>query len=375
MRVMMISENDIASTESLGVTKKIMGQFHAFQNLECDVYSLCLKDGQGALLHGEETKILFPRQVKNYIAYVKLFSMAADLCKKYAIEMCYIRYPLADWVFMGMVKKLHKLCKVVVEIPTYPYDQQNKNNRNLVARANMFQDRHFRNHMQKHIDLISTFSVDKSIWGIPCVNISNGIDISQIRYLGDQLKYEDDIHLIGVARLQRDHGYDRVIEGLKEYYNSTPKHQRNIYFHIVGKGDAEAELKNLVEQYHLDEYVFFHGIKTGADLEQVYLQCQIAIGSLASYRSGIKLSSELKKREYCAVGIPFIGVRPDTSIPSGAPYYRIVEDSGTPINMNDVIDFFQYIKDNPQIHKVMRNHAEKEMTWDYQIKKVLSLVF
>ena len=40
--ILMISITDIGSNESLGVSKKILGQFKAFKDIGYNVYNLCL---------------------------------------------------------------------------------------------------------------------------------------------------------------------------------------------------------------------------------------------------------------------------------------------------------------------------------------------
>ena len=75
-KILMISDNDITSNESLGVTKKLLGQYKAFNNLGYDTYHLCFKDEQGVLIHGDDTKVMLKKQPKLYFTYIKLLKLA-----------------------------------------------------------------------------------------------------------------------------------------------------------------------------------------------------------------------------------------------------------------------------------------------------------
>ena len=372
MRIMMISVNDMSSSESPGVTKKLSGQFKAFQSLGHEVYHLCLNGGNGVLIGNGEKEVVVPTKPKAYFTIVSLFLMAPKLCAEHHIDMCYIRYPLADWAFMRMVKGLHGLCRVVVEIPTYPYDHQVVANANMVTRINFFQDKRNRRRLSRYVDLITNYDNQTEIYSTPCVSLTNGIDITRVRYLGDELVYKNDIQLIGVARIQHHHGYDCLVEGMRKYYqvHSTPK----VYFHIVGDGEARAELEDMVTKYALGEYIIFHGVLTGKALEEAYLSCNTAVGELAAPQNEQKTTSSLKNKEYCAVGIPIIHVVRDNAVPCDAPYYKLLEHDGTSVDVRGIVEYFEFVKSHPEIHKQMRRYAEEHLSWERQMEKVVPAV-
>lgn len=371
MNVLMISVSDMSVPTSLGVTKKIKGQYSAFQELGCTTYNLCFDNGDGVLIHGNKQKIISKRKVKDYFTVIDLFDKAPIICKKLGIDLCYIRYPLADWSFMRMVRRLHKICKVVVEIPTYPYDEQNKKLTNIIARINLFQDKRFRDSIHKYVDRIATFSSDDTIYGTKCINISNGIDINSVKYLGDSLVYDDTINLIGVAKIQRDHGYDKVIHALKEYYKNDTN-DLTINLHIVGSGDEEHSLIKLTKENRLENHVFFYGVKSGKELEDIYRKSNIGIGFLAAYRSGLDSISALKTKEYCAIGLPFINAVNDSAISS--EFSKKFPNTEEPISINEIISYFEYIKAHPEIHSQMRRFAEENLSWEKQIRTVIETI-
>ena len=373
-KILMISDNDITSDKSLGVTKKLLGQYKAFHNLGFDTYHLCFKDEQGVLIHDDETKVLVKKQKKLYFTYVQLLGMAHKVCLENNIDLCYIRYPLADFPFMSMIKKLHKICKVVVEIPTYPYDKQNKQLTGLFSKYKVLSDKFYRKKIHKYNVSFATFDDSKEIFGVNVVNISNGVDVESVKYLGEDLLKSKDVHIISVALIQRDHGYDRLIEGLKKYYENKTNDMPDVYYDIVGNGKERENLEYLVNTYNLNKYVTFYGGKFGEELDDIFLKNTIAVSVLGGHRSGLTKTSVLKNREYCARGIPFISSTPDTAVPEGCDFCKLVEANENPIDINEIVEYYEYVKQRPEIHKQMRKFAEETMTWEKQLKKVIDAV-
>ena len=372
MKILMICNADLCSKESLGVIKKINGQYKAFNNLGCETYLACLKNGNAILKHRGTERVIIKRRKKTVLTVFAMFKSLPELVTEESIDVCYIRYPLADLTFIKMLKQLHEISSVVIEMPTFPYDQQASNNRNIVSQFNLMQDKHYRKSLKKYVNYFATYGNQKTIYDVQCIGIKNGIDVSSIKYLGDKLNYNDTVNLIGVARIQRDHGYDRIIEGLQNYYNDSNLPKEKIYFHIVGKGEAEKELREKVQNYCLDEYVIFHGVKSGEELEQLYLTSNIGVGVLGAYRSGSNSTSALKDKEYCAVGIPIIGSVPDNTIPESVGYYKLFDNNDSPVDMNEIIDYFNFIKENPELHKQLRILAENELSWERQLNIIIS---
>lgn len=372
-KILMISDNDITSDTSLGVTKKLLGQYKAFRNLGFDTYHLCFKDEQGVLIHNNETKVLVKKHKKLYFTYMKLLGMAHNVCLENNIDLCYIRYPLADFPFMSMIKKLHKICKVVVEIPTFPYDNENTGTVSVITKLIFSQDLRNRYKLKNYVDLIANYHGCNEIFGVRSICIDNGINCSAVKYTGDLVQYGPDVTTIGVALMINIHGYDRLIEGLKNYY-SAPTHNRRVYFYAVGDGPEARRLKDMVKEYGLADYVFFTGIKSGKELDDLFEKSHIAVASLAAHRRKGKATSELKVKEYCARGIPYIATSKDNAIPDDQGFNCFFPANDDPINIEKIIEFYDCIKSHPEIPWQMRKFAEETMTWEKQLKKVIDAV-
>lgn len=103
------------------------------------------------------------------------------------------------------------------------------------------------------------------------------------------------------------HGFDRVIAGMANYYRThTDTHDYKVYLNIVGFGVPELvdSYKKDVAKHQLEKYIIFHSALYGKELDAVFEQSDMGIGSLARHRSGIDKIKTLKNREYAARGIP-----------------------------------------------------------------------
>ena len=71
-----------------------------------------------------------------------------------------------------MIKQLHShYCKIIVEIPTFPYDIETKNQTNIVTKFNYWQDKRNRNKIKKYIDLVVNYGECNQIYGIKALKI------------------------------------------------------------------------------------------------------------------------------------------------------------------------------------------------------------
>ncbi len=281
------------------------------------------------------------------------------------ISFLYVRYDHNASPFLIRFIKQVKLsgAKVVMEIPTYPYDNEYVG---FFDKVNLFVDRCFRKRLAQHLDAIVTFSNEKIIFGQRTIRISNGIDFSTIS-LKKESGNENEIHLIGVAEIHYWHGFDRVITGLIEYYKSAPK--CNVYFHIVGSFAEKAEeirVHNLIIDGSIAQYIIFHGSIYGAELEQIFNVSDFAIGSLARHRSGITHIKTLKNREYAARGIPFVYSETDDDFDS-MPYILKAKADETPI---DIYRIVRFCKEEHYAAEDIRKSIE-HLSWEKQMKKVV----
>ena len=229
------------------------------------------------------------------------------------------------------------------------------------------------------MDAMVTFSDAKEIFGQRTINISNGVDFDSIPlHQPSAISHQpSELHLIGVAEVHPWHAFDRVVAGIGEYYShqsSAISHQLDVYFHIVG-GVHPYHMKiyftPLLEKYpYIKDKVLFHGQLFGKELDDVFSQCQFAIGSLGRHRSGITIIKTLKNREYATRGIPFIYSEQDSDF-DHQPYIIKAPADESPIDIQLIIDFVQNFKMAPEdIRKTVG-----PLQWKFQMKKVVDAVF
>lgn len=363
-----------------GIEKKVLFQYEALKKNNLDI-ELCFLDrderlGIARKIYREdkiENKVLKNFKTRNnYIK--KLFSIffywnfsdVFNYILENKIKLIYIRYEYAsNYGFIKFLKKLkEKKIMILIEIPTYPYDQELLRS-SLRVKIKYFVDKYYRNYLHKYVHRIITFSNDDEIYGIKTIKISNGIDINKIPLITRE-KLVKEINFIGVAGLALWHGFDRFILSMSEYYKNNPK--EIIKFHIVGSSSKEImeELKKLVKNNNLNDYVIFYGYKSGKDLDNIYNQTDIAIGSLGIHRIGLTEVQPLKNREYCAKGLPFVISFNDPCFENKDFVFKVSNNEEL-FDINEIIDWYKNLKISP---KEIREYS-KQFTWNIQMGKVV----
>ncbi|QIK54850.1 glycosyltransferase [Dysgonomonas sp. HDW5B] len=357
-----------------GISKKIRYQVDGFK--QCGVnMQLCYIDIDSA---GNQRRMIdndviesFDHSLKGKFKKWTDYSAILEYIEKNAVEFVYIRsYHNANPFLISAVKHLKKKkVKVVLEIPTYPYDQEYRG----ATRTMKFQlmiDQYFRKQLAKHLYAIVTFSDHKKIFGTQTINISNGIDFNAIRMKSDVNDTSHELHLISVAEIHPWHGFDRLIAGLANYYKTERDYK--VYYDIVGYGVAAyiEDLKKMVENNSLGQYVRFHGSQFGEQLDKLFDNSDIGIASLARHRSNITHLKALKNREYAARGIPFIYSEIDDDF-EAMPYVFKASMDESPIDIDSLIEFYRMVKKKPSEIR----QSVHFLSWEVQIQKVVNAIY
>lgn len=346
-----------------GVLKKILGQIKAFND-----YGIKVE--------------LFNVSEKN-LNYVSKFFCSFFFTKQYLagnydhlkdVDFVYIRHFLPINIgCICLLKYLHNMgCKIIYEFPTYPYDEEHTGIKGFFF---LFIDRLFRKLLKKYVDYVSTYSSDDVIFGIPTIKIINGIDCSLVPVI-KLTEYQTDLNLIAVANFNQWHGYDRLIDGLYEYYKKNL--DKKIYLKFVGSGQALSNYKNKVIEYNLEKYVNFYGVLSGQALTDVFDESDIAVCSLGCHRKKIFLSSELKSREYMARGLPMISSTKIDVLDEAFPYIYYIPEDDSPVNMEPIISFYENLvlnEDRVSQIRNIRNFAEKKCDMKIVMQPVLNKLF
>lgn len=361
--------------EISGIAKKILYQVKAFQNAGFDV-KLCYEKVEKDKIYRKiyDTSIVL-EEVKNkkisrqflHYKYEKLIQYIL----KEKIEVIYIRYNhVANPAFINFLKVIKKTnIKIILEIPTYPYDLEYENSNFLIKLKHNI-EKIYREKMKKYIDRVVTFTNDEEIFGIKAISINNGISLEDISMIEkDKRRDKDTINFIGVAGISFWHGFDRMLMSMIEYYKK--KFEKKVLFHVVGDGDRTLinSLKKMVKENNLEKYVIFYGYKSGKELDEIYNKADIGVGGLGGFRTNIQAGSALKVREYCAKGLPFISSEEDTCIKEKFMYK--VSNDETIFNMEEIVEWYNTLKITSE---EIREYTNNNLTWDIQLKKVIDYI-
>jgi len=360
-------------SEHSGISKKIHYQVKGLRENGHDV-RLCY---YGFAENGHRCRYIDGEVLKDYgsgrMAGLKQridYGCIYDYCVRERIEFVYARcFQNANPWLINFFKKLRKAgIHAVTEIPTYPYDDEFKDFE-WQMRMELKIDQLFRKRLYQYMDALVTFSDAERIFGQRTIRISNGVDLDSIplHHPSSVIRHPSSLHLIGVAEVHPWHAFDRVVAGLGHY-----KGDIDVRFHIVG-GVHPNQMKRyftpLIEKYRLQDKVIFHGTLFGKELDDVFNQCQFAIGSLGRHRSGITVIKTLKNREYATRGIPFIYSEQDSDFDL-QPYVVKAPADESPIDIYQIIDFVKRFQMTPaEIRKTVEH-----LSWKQQMAEVIRQV-
>lgn len=356
-----------ASKEFTGVDKKIDNQIKAM-NLYFDCQKLVIYREKYQLIKSIIWRMPFGSFGRQY---EKAWEQIDDP------DFFYIRFMLVDRKFLKFIKELRERfpkCKILMEIPTYPYVHEWKSAPSMVPFY--IKDMWYHRYLKKYINKIVTFTDDERIFDIPTIRTMNGIWMDNIK-VARNMDNGDKIILLAVATFSRHHGYERCIEGLNNYYSKGG--DRQIEIHMVGDGNELLKYRNLVKKYHLEKYVIFHGRKVGKELDAYYDMADIALGSFGLYKIKAKKSSNLKVREYLAKGLPIVsGCREDAFENNSIDFYYGISNDSTPLDVEQIIHFYDKLykgeNSREEVSRQIREYGENTVDMKVSIKPVVDYI-
>lgn len=351
---------ELNSARLLGVKKKIQAQIQVFEKYYQKVYYTQYSGKMFSLVLDDE---VIEKEVA--LSWADCMNFLISWIKKYKISRTYMRnIPIKKCMIDFFEKQKQMGIKFVLEIVTYPYNFWFQNNTDLSC----LEDSYYRQQMYQYVNRVVTYTSHKQIFDIPCINLQNGVELTHhpVRKIRNK---DEKIVLIAVAAMHPWHGYERVIEGMKNYYEQGGK--REIVLKLIGEGLEIPEYKRLTRKYGLDEHVEFHGRLDGKALDEQYNLSDIAIGVLGGYKVGLEETASIKLREYCARGIPFVHGDIDLGFTDEEDFTLKVENNSQPLNMQHVIDFYDRVVESENMISEMRQIAEQKFTWDVLLKPVI----
>ena len=340
-----LERNDISSRQ--GVVKKAKAQIHAFNNSSIGMYYGYFSDKIHYIIddNGIIKKSLETAEVHHPGWRKAVYDFILKTADETGTSFVYMRKPPIDFNLLSFLKKLkNKNIKIVFEFPTYPFicemEKNIKLSRDITSKIKSFiilcitfilQYR-----LKKYVSVFTSCARCDRILGLQSIYVPNGIDLSSDEYSLSCDEDGDRIHMIAVASMKPWHGYERILEGLKNYNGS-----RKVILDLVGDGIEIQKYAELTKKYHLEDSVFFHGCKSGAELGKIYMQANIALDCFMTHIKNIHLSSTLKTREYVLNGLPIVSECEVDLFPSDSTefVYKVPEDE-TPVDINEIINWY-----------------------------------
>lgn len=320
------------------------------------------------------SKVPIVGRYEEYRAFYKAAKKCANRFGK--LDFAYVRYSLSMPKYCSMMKTLHRVCnRVVMEIPSYPPDKEEKADpdKSLLRRFRYAFAHYYDKRALPHTDLFALIGESgNEFFGRPAVNIQNAANVGNYKAHKRVLPY-DGIHILALAKMVNYHGYDRIITGLREYYNKGGTEE--VYIHFVGPDDdgSLSLWRNLADSLMLAEYVTFEGPKYDAELEKVLDRCDIAVDGLGYHRKDMGWGITLKVSEFTARGIPFIASEAAGYSEYKIPFcYSIVPEDDSPVDIEKVVGIVREIRKIENVAEQMRSYARTKMSWEVQFEKIFN---
>ena len=366
MNGLFISLYDITADHVKGIRKKIQAQVKYF-NKNSERMDWIYKDSDGLVRCNEEVIYKGNQSSKELISTTIDFMRLKKHIDIGNYDYIYIRYLIGNLGLFNFVKYAYKNnIKILIEIPTYPY--VNEINNNIQGKIKIKIDNYITKRLYKYVYKIVCTNKDIKIFDIDTIQIDNGVDCEEVKCISNiKDGNKESLNAIAVASICKWHGYDRFINSMKEYNNAN---KLNLKFYLVGDGKKEDidYLKCLVKDNNLQNNVIFTGAKDGKDLDLLYEDMDFAVSSLALFRAGGG-HNPIKTKEYIAKGLPVVTGYDDNLVPSSLDYiYKVSEDESI-FSLHEIIQWYKHGNFNKD---QIRKYAERNVSWDTQIKKIIN---
>ncbi|MDP2258249.1 MAG: glycosyltransferase [Caulobacter sp.] len=364
-----IARLDIGEPHLLGVARKIDAQVLALTAALGPVETWFLRgltvERNGVAAFRQRPGPLARQRLHAFGFYAAIAGAAPDA------DYIYVRHQRTTPALLTLLATLRRdrpHRPIIVEVPTWPYESEQLTPRDrMLGRV----DRMTRGGLRRYVDRIVTFSAAEAIFGIPTVRTDNGVRTEDLPVVPAATP-GGPVALVGVANLGRRHAYDRVIDGIADYHAAGAT--RPVRFDIIGSGSEEAALRARVAERGVQDRVRFLGPLSGAALDAALADCQIGVSGLGMHRIGAD-TSDIKSREYCARGLPFVIANTDRDFGPDFPFAFHAPMTEAPVDIPAVLAFVDGLAAHrPGYPTEMRAFAEARLTWTAKMAPVVAML-
>jgi glycosyltransferase involved in cell wall biosynthesis len=335
---------DYNPIDNSGVIQKIKQQSMQWRKQGHKVY---LVSSKTMAIYDENYNIIMQEKSLN-IRFGRVGTAMKLLYSSYAIyrllkhiefDLIYMRYRL----YMPFFTKVLKENKIVMEInsdDTLEYK--------LHSKLTHLYNKYTRNNVLKHIDAFVSVSYelkDKFTYlNRPIEVIANGINIKEYEIKSNINQNKKPILVFIGSPNQSWHGVDKII--------MLAKHFKQYQFYIIGIDGENSE------------NVHYFGYLSKEESTKIINQCDIGIGTLSLYKTGLKEASPLKSRQYLACGLPILYAYKDTDIPDDVLFGLRLDNSEDNLNYHRIEQFVEKVFNNRSVNLKARVFAQEVLDYD-----------
>lgn len=305
----------------------------------------------------------------SYLDVLFFFSRLRREINAMSYDFVYIRFSPIDFGFERFVKSLKKnnpKIKIILEIPTYPFELEYK------AWPQKWYYRLLKTDLFRICECFHTvlyIGEEFKCKHIPCKRINNAAEVSE--YPLQDYTYEvDTYHFVVSGSMYFWMGLDRLLSGIAKYHEKKYSNKK-IIIHIVGSGPMglkwQREFGNKVN-------IILYDYKDVESVRQIWNKADLGVGTLGAHRKNVYHLSPLKHREYAARGIPFIYAGIDEPF-EDKKYLLRVPPNDEEIDISSVLDHIDKLRQigSNVVGSYLRNVA-KSLTWENELSFLKSLL-
>ena len=307
----------------------------------------------------------------------KLFEQIGNILINEQFDFIYFRYPVSDMYLLKFVKKFPQ--KIIFEYQSKIPQELSLQKKGISIYSKL--DLIFAPFVLKYVAAcvgvtheISLFEKERSKnKNLIIRTISNGFNVTSVPLRNTPIFDYKNINLLFVANMNIWHGVERILKGIAMY---SGKYDVKLF--IVGGGDILKEYRKISKNLGIENKVFFLGEMYGDNLNKVFDECHVAIGSLGLHKIKLYEACILKVREYLSRGMPFVISYDDTDLKDNeeiSQYYLKVTANDEPININEICEFVNRIYTINNFSRQIRDLAKKYIDVQKKVSDLKNLLY
>lgn len=307
---------------------------------------------------------------------VEYYKIILDFVKKLNPDIIYVRKQhLLNMFVMDFYKATREALpetKMVLEVPTFPYDGELKG---TPDEKYIETDTHYREFLCDYFDLSTNFNDFDEVFGIKSLKMLNGIDIDTIKIKEQGGKPCKRINLATATSMCYWNGLERLLAGIRDYYaddHSTDGYK--VYFHIAGEGPDLGYYKSLAAEYSIGEYVIFYGELNGEALDEFYDSADFGVLALGWYKTNVDFAGGIRMAEFCAKGLPVIYAGQLMPLYGALPHTLEFPNDDSIIDIKKIVSHYEKLQTMPEHSEELRQYAENNFDWKIYIKRLLAAI-